>query len=118
MSGLDKNRRRNQTICFRMSAEERKEMEARIAVSGLPKGKFYIQSVLYQEIHIAVGKYQSDRLSLEVRRLGERLEQVQPECMEVYEVLEECRALMRQLIEITTKSNDMEELDKLKESLK
>lgn len=117
MSGLDKNRNRNQTICFRMSAEERKELEARITVSGLPKGKFFIQSVLYQEIHIAVGKYQSDRLSLEVRRLGERLNQVQSESEDLYEVLEECRALMKQFIIIATKSSDMEDLRKLKESL-
>jgi hypothetical protein len=117
MSGLDKNRR-NQTICFRMSAEERKELEARITVSGLPKGKFFIQSVLYQEIHIAVGKYQSDRLSLEVRRLGESLNQVQTESEELYEALAECRALMKQFIAITIKSSDMEDLGKLKESLR
>ena len=69
MSGLDKDRKRNQTVCFRMTPEERRELEARITVSGLPKGKYFIQSVLYQEVKIAVGKYQSDRLSLEIRRL-------------------------------------------------
>ena len=69
MSGLDKDRKRNQTVCFRMTPEERRELEARITVSGLPKGKYFIQSVLHQEVKIAVGKYQSDRLSLEIRRL-------------------------------------------------
>ena len=68
MSGLDKNRKRNQTVCFRMTPEERRELEARITVSGLPKGKYFIQSLLHKEIKIAVGKYQSDRLSLEIRR--------------------------------------------------
>ena len=28
MSGLDKNRKRNQTVCFRMTPEERRELEA------------------------------------------------------------------------------------------
>ena len=56
MSGLDKDRKRNQTVCFRMTPEERRELEARITVSGLPKGKYFIQSVLYQEVKIAVGK--------------------------------------------------------------
>ena len=56
MSGLDKNRKRNQTVCFRMTPEERRGLEARITVSGLPKGKYFIQSLLHQEIKIAVGK--------------------------------------------------------------
>ena len=94
MSGLDKDRKRNQTVCFRMTPEERRELEARIKVSGLPKGKYFIQSVLHQEVKIAVGKYQSDRLSLEIRRLWERLEHLD-------EVLADCRALMQQVIEIT-----------------
>ena len=99
MSGLDKDRKRNQTVCFRMTPEERRELEARITVSGLPKGKYFIQSVLYQEVKIAVGKYQSDRLSLEIRRLWERLEHLETE--DLYEVLADCRALMQQVIEIT-----------------
>lgn len=118
MSGLDKNRKRNQTICFRMSSEERKELEARIKISGLPKGKFFIQSVLHQEIHIAVGKYQSDRLSLEVRRLSDILRQIEPESEEAYEVLAECRSLLDQFIKIAAKKSDMENLDKLKENLR
>ena len=44
-------------------------------------------------------KYQSDRLSLEIRRLWERLEHLETE--DLYEVLADCRALMQQVIEIT-----------------
>ena len=99
MSGLYKDRKRNQTVCFRMTPEERRELEARITVSGLPKGKYFLQSVLHQEVKIAVGKYQSDRLSLEIRRLWERLEHLETE--DLYEVLADCRALMQQVIEIT-----------------
>ena len=99
MSGLDKDRKRNQTVCFRMTPEERRELETRITASGLPKGKYFIQSVLHQEVKIAVGKYQSDRLSLEIRRLWERLDHLETE--DLYEVLADCRALMKQVIEIT-----------------
>ena len=102
MSGLDKNRKRNQTVCFRMTPEERRGLEARITVSGLPKGKYFIQSLLHQEIKIAVGKYQSDRLSLEIRRLWERLDSLETE--ELYEVLADCRELMKQIIKITDNS--------------
>lgn len=66
MSGLDKDRLRNQTVCFRATPEERRAIEARITVSGMSKGQYYIQSFLYQKISIVVGKYQSDRLSLEI----------------------------------------------------
>lgn len=105
MSGLDKDRRRNQTICFRMSPEERRELEARIIISGLPKGEFFIQSVLQQEITIAVGKYQSDRLSLEIRRLREQLETM-IEMEDLYEVLSDCRALIEQFVEIVASSEN------------
>lgn len=107
MSGLDKNRKRNQTICFRMTPEERRELEARIIVSGMPKGKYFIQSLLYQEIRIAVGKYQSDRLSLEIRRLRERLEDINTENKELQETLVDCRALMKQIIKITGGDSDV-----------
>lgn len=100
MSGLDKDRKRNQTICFRMSPEERRELEARIIITGMPKGKFFIQSVLHQQIQIAVGKYQSDRLSLEIRRLKERIEEVSEDIEELQEVLSDCKALMEQFIQI------------------
>ena len=105
MSGLDKNRKRNQTICFRMSPEEKRQMEARIIVTGLPKGKFFIDSVLYQKIGIAVGKYQSDRLSLELRRLREQLEKKNLCVEELNEILSECRALVKQFLEIV-KANE------------
>ena len=49
MSGLDKNRVRNQTVCFRATAEERRQIEARITVSGIPKGQFYIRSSVSPE---------------------------------------------------------------------
>lgn len=49
MSGLDKNRFRNQTVCFRATPEERREIEARIKVSGMPK-----DSIIYN--HFSTNK--------------------------------------------------------------
>ena len=46
MSGLDKDRKRNQTIAFRMTPEERQELEARIKVTGKPKG-IYLLNLFY-----------------------------------------------------------------------
>lgn len=99
MSGLDKNRLRNQTVCFRATPEERRQIEARIAVSGMPKGQFYIESLIHQQINIVVGKYQSDRLSLEIRRLREQLEKISEKDKEtLYEPLMDCKALLTELI--------------------
>lgn len=68
MSGLDKNRQRNCTVCFRATPREVQMLEARVKASGMPKGKYILESVLYQKISIAVGKYQSDRMSLELQK--------------------------------------------------
>ena len=40
----------------------------------MPKGEYFIQSLLHQELNIAVGKYKSDRLSLELKKMREVLE--------------------------------------------
>ena len=98
MSGLDKDRKRNQTIAFRMTPEERQELEARIKVTGKPKGIYFIESLLHQEIKIAVGKYQSDRLSLEIRRLREALGNICTEDDETRQIMAECKSLIGQLI--------------------
>lgn len=101
MSGLDKDRIRNQTVCFRATPEERQQIEARITVSGMAKGQYYIQSLLHQQINIVVGKYQSDRLSLEIRHLRERLDDMTPMPVNTTnEVLTDCKALLEQLAEI------------------
>ncbi|MCD8377162.1 MAG: hypothetical protein LUB59_00055 [Candidatus Gastranaerophilales bacterium] len=107
MSGLDKNRNRNQTVCFRATPEERRQIEARILVTGLPKGEYYRQSLLHQQITISVGKYQSDRLSLEIRKLREQVERLDNICPEATnEVLLDCRALLEELAELINKNSE------------
>lgn len=98
MSGLDHNRKRNQTICFRATPEERKEIEARIKVSGMPKGEYCRQSLLNQKIEINAGKYQSDRLSIEIKHLRELTEQIPQE--QFQDLLQEIKILLKQLISI------------------
>ena len=59
---------------------------------------YFIESLLHQEIKIAVGKYQSDRLSLEIRRLREALGNICTEDDETRQILAECKSLIGQLI--------------------
>ena len=96
MSGLDKNRRRSLTVSFRVSTEEHRQLEARIKVSGMPKGQYFIESLLHQNLSIAVGKYQCDRLSLEFKKLRETIESISDN-EETEELLKDCSALLTEL---------------------
>lgn len=106
MSGLDKNRLRNSTISFRVSPEERIQLEARIKVSGMPKGQYFIQSLLHQRLSIAVGKYQSDRLSLEFKKLRETFNRIS-ETEKVAETLKACKALLDELQKLTNENTEL-----------
>lgn len=106
MSGLDKNRHRNRTISFRVSEEESRKLEARIIVAGLLKGDFIRQSVLKDNILISVGKYQSDRLSLELRRMREDIQIMMEKnnADGISNLLLECNDLLEMLLEAKGKS--------------
>lgn len=57
------DRFRHNTIAFWLSDEEKSEVEAKIILSGVPKGEYYRKSVLEQEIKVVSGNYMSFRLS-------------------------------------------------------
>ncbi len=105
MSGLVKDRLRNQTVSFRVSPEERRQLEARIILSGMPKGQYFIESLLNSKICIIVGKYQSDRLSLELRRLREQMEGLQNDNEELKNLLGDCKTLLEQLQDMVSGAN-------------
>lgn len=100
MSGLDKNRYRNQTICFRATYEERRAIEERIAICGIPKGKYYLSCAMGEPIRIEAGKFRSDRLSLEVRRLSEQLERATSQDENICTAITDCRFFLKQLVEL------------------
>ncbi len=98
----DHNRARNRAVNLRLSPEEYRNIEAKIKISGLAKNEYMIRAMLNNPIVIRVGKFESDRLSLEIRRLKDALNEVQvPE--EAVNLLLECRALIEQLMQIATK---------------
>ena len=99
-SEWDHNRGRNKTISFRASPEEHRLIRARITVSGLSVSEYTIQALLGNPVVIRVGKFESDRLSVELKRLGRRLDAAgAPD--DVVPILLECKALLEQVIEIT-----------------
>lgn len=102
MSNFDYNRIRNHTMSFRVSEEERRQLKARIMVTGLPIGRYIFESALHQKICIAVGKYQSDRLSIELRKLREQLAEKSKSSEELKELVTDCIYLLEQLMELIT----------------
>lgn len=70
MPGLNKNRKRPNTIAFHVSNEEKVAIETRINVSGLPKSEFYIGSCLNEKLEVIGGKFGSDRLSVQLENMN------------------------------------------------
>lgn len=95
-----KNRTREKTVCFRVTMEEYNRLEERIKITGLPKNQYMIQSMLEQHIELRVGKFESDRLAVELKRLRLLLQQVN--CPDQWEeLLLQCQALLEQVIQLT-----------------
>lgn len=87
-----------QYINFRLTPEERALVEARIKLTGLSKSEYYLKTFMEQQINITVGKYQSDRLSLEFKRLRESIMDVDMDNgNEAYQLLLECKSLLTEL---------------------
>lgn len=70
MPGLNKNRKRPNSMSFRVSNEEKIAIETRINVSGLPKSEFYIGSCLNNKLEVVGGKFGSDRLSVQLENMN------------------------------------------------
>lgn len=70
MPGLNKNRKRPNSMSFRVSNEEKIAIETRINVSGLPKSEFYIGSCLNNKLEVIGGKFGSDRLSVQLENMN------------------------------------------------
>ena len=46
----EKNRKRSEIVNFRVTLEEKQLIDERIALSGLPRAEFFIQSCMYQKV--------------------------------------------------------------------
>ena len=52
---------------------EKSKVEARIILSGLPKGEYYRKSVLAQEVKVVAGDYMSNRVAIVLERILEQI---------------------------------------------
>ena len=103
MSCENKDRKRNRILNFRVSEEELRD--AKVAVSGLAKGDYFIKMLYGETVVIRAGKYQSDRLAVELKKLRTALEKVS-DLEEIRDAVERCSALVEEMIRISTKTPD------------
>lgn len=64
---------RRNTIAFWLSDEEKAQVEARIILSGLPKGDYYRKAILGQEVTVTAGNYMSNRVAKVLEQILEHL---------------------------------------------
>lgn len=94
-----KARFRRNTIAFWLSDEEKAQVEARVILSGIPKGDYYRKAILGQEVTVTAGNYMSNRVA---KVLEQILEHLKNENTEDEKLLLE---LIKQLLEIRQNGN-------------
>ena len=90
---------RRNTIAFWLSDEEKAQVEARIILSGLPKGDYYRKAILGQEVTVTAGNYMSNRVAKVLEQILENFKNGNAEDEKL--LLE----LVKQLIEIGQNGN-------------
>ena len=93
------DRFRRNTIAFWLSDEEKAKVEARIILSGLPKGDYYRKAILGQEVSVTAGNYMSNRVA---KVLEQILEHLKNDNTDDEKLLPE---LVKQLLEIQNNGN-------------
>lgn len=68
------DRFRRNTIAFWLSDEEKAQVEAKIILSGLPKGDYYRKAILGQEVAVTAGNYMSNRVAKSLEQVLKQIE--------------------------------------------
>ena len=105
-------RHRNHIMNFHASPEERARIEARVTISCIPKVEFYMKSILGCKISVVAGKYKSDRLAVELKKLRQAIESFSAEDDdECYYLLLDCKAMLQELIILIDNNPECVDLD-------
>lgn len=117
MPGLNKNRKRPNTIAFHVSNEEKIAIETRINLSGLPKSEFYIGLCLEKKLDVIGGKFGSDRLSVQLENMNVFLRNAEEIYNQNQKIIED---YTEEISVITKRLNDLNEaiVEVQKENLK
>ena len=97
----NKNRKRNSIINFRVTEEEKFIIENMINFSGKSKQEYFTEHLLEKEVYIYYGKFESDRLSVEIKRIRRELEKLSNQHNnneQIFKVLKKLEILYSMLI--------------------
>ena len=93
----EKNRKRSVIVNFRVTPEEKQLIDERIALSGLPRAEFFIQSCMYQKV-ITFGNVKTfDGIKKIVVAIDEHLQAVEKSEEMDLEILESLRMILEML---------------------
>ena len=93
----EKNRKRSVIVNFRVTPEEKQLIDERIALSGLPRAEFFIQSCMYQKV-IAFGNVKTfDGIKKKLVAIDEHLQAVEKSEEMDLEILESLRMILEML---------------------
>lgn len=102
MACPNEKRKKSKTVCFRVTDEDEKKITAKQKLSGKLKAEFILEALLTSEVRIVVGKFESDRLAVEIKRLRELMEEsIQSENLYLFNgTILECIKLLNELVKI------------------
>ena len=90
----EKNRKRSVIVNFRVTPEEKQLIDERIALSGLPRAEFFIQSCMYQKV-ITFGNVKTfDGIKKKLVVIDEHLQAVEKSEELDLEILESLRMIL------------------------
>ena len=93
----EKNRKRSVIVNFRVTPEEKQLIDERIALSGLPRAEFFIQSCMYQKV-ITFGNVKTfDWMKKKLLVIDEHLQAVEKSEEMDLEILESLRMILEML---------------------
>jgi uncharacterized protein (DUF1778 family) len=89
----EKARKRNVIMNFRVSAQEKELIDKRIALSGLSKSEFFIQSCMYQKILVKGNVRTFDEIKKQMATVNKHLSEVENAENLQLEVMESLRMI-------------------------
>ena len=93
----EKNRKRNVIVNFRVTPEEKQLIDERIALSGLPRAEFFIQSCMYPKV-ITFGNVKTfDAIRKKLLVIDEHLQAVEKSEELDLKILESLRMILEML---------------------
>lgn len=99
----EKNRKRSVIVNFRVTPEEKQLIDERIALSGLPRAEFFIQSCMYQKV-ITFGNVKTfDGIKKKLLVIDEHLQAVEKSEELDLKILESLRMILEMFVGLERK---------------